>query len=42
MCIGGIKYKPGGEPLFRIFQSWGKCASGPDPAIEHAQVRNCS
>jgi hypothetical protein len=40
MCIGGIKYTPGGEPLFRIFQSWGKSASGPDPGIEHKQVRD--
>lgn len=42
MCLGGVKYTPGGEPLFRIFQSWGKSCSGPDPGVEHAAVSDCS
>jgi hypothetical protein len=42
MMIGGIKYTPGGEPLFRIFNSWNKSVSGPDPDIFHPAVSDCS
>jgi hypothetical protein len=42
MMIGGVKYTPNGEPLFRIFQSWNKSCSGPDPGIEHAAISDCS
>lgn len=42
MMIGGVKYF-NGEPLFRIFQSWGpNSCSGPDPGIEDEAISGCS
>jgi hypothetical protein len=41
MMLGGIRYKSG-DPQFRIFQSWGKSASGPDPGIASQAVSDCS
>lgn len=41
MMFGGVRWV-GGNPQFRLFQSWGKSASGPDPGIEHQAVSDCS
>jgi hypothetical protein len=42
MMIAGKRYTPAGQPLFRVFNSWGKSASGPDPGIDHEAVSACS
>lgn len=41
MMFGGVKWL-GINRLFRLFNSWGKSASGPDPDIVHQAVSDCS
>ncbi len=41
MVILGLRWV-NGKPQFRIFQSWGKSCSGPDPGIDHDSVSWCS
>lgn len=41
MVVLGVRYLKG-KLYFRVFNSWGKCASGPDPGIEHESIRDCS
>lgn len=38
----GLKWTGGGEPLFRIGNSWGKSAFGPDPGIDWPAISDCS
>jgi hypothetical protein len=42
MMIGGVKYTPGGNRLFRIFNSWNGSVSGPDPGIDDPAISECS
>ena len=41
MCYGGIRWFKGDEQ-YRLFQSWGKSCSGPDPGVDHEAVSHCS
>lgn len=41
MMFGGVRWV-NGKPQFRLFQSWGNSASGPDPGIEHEAISACS
>ncbi len=43
MMIGGVRYiRSSNTRLWRLFQSWGKSCSGPDPGIEHEAISWCS
>jgi hypothetical protein len=42
MMIGAKKVTSGGNRLGRIFQSWGKSCSGPDPGINSQAISDCS
>jgi hypothetical protein len=42
MALWGLRYRANGEPLFRVVNSWGKSASGPDPDIDWPAVSDCS
>lgn len=41
MFVFGLRWR-GGEPEFRICQSWGDSCSGPDPGIEDPRISACS
>lgn len=41
MMFGGIRWV-NGKPQFRLFQSWGKSCSGPDPGIDNEVISHCS
>lgn len=41
MVVLGVRWR-GGEPQFRVFQSWGKSCSGPDPGIRDQAISDCS
>jgi hypothetical protein len=42
MVVLGKKYTPNGDCLFRLFNSWGKSAFGPDPGIAEPAISDCS
>jgi hypothetical protein len=42
MMIAGRKRIDSSTRGYRIFQSWGDSASGPDPGIENKAISNCS
>jgi hypothetical protein len=42
MCLVGLKYTASGTPLFRLANSWGKSAAGPDPGITWQAISDCS
>jgi hypothetical protein len=42
MMFGGIRYHPKRGRLFRQFNSWGACASGPDPGIDSEAISESS
>lgn len=41
MLIAGLRWVKG-KPQFRLFQSWGKSCSGPDPGVDHEPISWCS
>lgn len=41
MVVLGVRYLEG-KLYFRVFNSWGKCASGPDPGIQSQAIKDCS
>lgn len=41
MVVLGVRYLHG-SVYFRVFNSWGKCASGSDPGISHQSISDCS
>jgi len=41
MVILGVRFR-GGQPEFRIFQSWGDSCGGPDPGVTDKAISNCS
>lgn len=41
MMIAGVRWLRG-QRQFRLFQSWGKSASGPDPGINDQAISDCS
>lgn len=41
MVVLGVRYL-NGTLYFRVFNSWGKCASGADPGVEHEAIKDTS
>jgi hypothetical protein len=42
MMFGGVQFHAKRGRLFRLFQSWGDSASGPDPGIDDDAISACS